>query len=98
MGNFILQSVQELDLADIDTTDVTTIPAKVLLFNDEIHTFDEVIVQLIKAVNCTSGQAESFAWEVHTRGRACVYSGEINECLKVSSVLEEIALHTQIEY
>jgi len=34
---------------------------------------------------------------VHTRGKACVYTGEMPECLRVSHVLEEIALHTQIE-
>ena len=40
-------------------------PAKVILFNDEIHTFDEVITQLIKAINCTQPRAEALAVEVH---------------------------------
>ena len=83
----------------LDTTDGTTTdePTKVILFNDNIHSFDEVITQLIKAIRCTPNQAESFAWEVHTRGKACVYVGEMSGCLRVSSILEEIALHTQIE-
>lgn len=72
-------------------------PAKVLLFNDDIHTFDEVIGQLIKATGCDSARAEALAWEVHTRGLAAVFEGPMNECLRVSSVLEEIALHTKIE-
>lgn len=72
-------------------------PARVLLFNDDIHTFDEVIGQLIKATGCDSTRAEALAWEVHTRGLAAVYEGPMNECLRVSSVLEEIALHTKIE-
>jgi ATP-dependent Clp protease adapter protein ClpS len=72
--------------------------ARVILFNDEWHTFDEVISQIIKAISCSRDKAESLTWEVHTKGKACVFEGEINECLKVSSVLEEIALHTQIEY
>ncbi|MFP4529315.1 MAG: ATP-dependent Clp protease adaptor ClpS [Candidatus Kapaibacterium sp.] len=72
--------------------------ARVILFNDEWHTFDEVISQIIKAISCSRDKAETLTWEVHTRGKACVYEGDINECLKVSSVLEEIALHTQIEY
>ena len=33
-------------------------PAKVILFNDEVHTFDEVIGQLVKATRCTSDRAE----------------------------------------
>ncbi len=89
---------QILEEKDVDVIDISTIPAKVLLFNDEIHSFDEVIIQLMKAIRCTPAQGEDYAWEVHTKGKACVYSGEMNECLKVSSVLEEIALHTAIEY
>lgn len=73
------------------------LPAKVILYNDQIHTFDEVIVQLVKAAHCSSGQAEEYAHEVHTRGLACVYEGEMVECLKVSGVLEEIALNTAVE-
>jgi ATP-dependent Clp protease adaptor protein ClpS len=72
-------------------------PAKVILFNDEIHTFDEVITQLIKATRCSEQQAEALAWEVHTRGRAMVFAGELSRCMEVSGILEEIQLMTQIE-
>jgi ATP-dependent Clp protease adapter protein ClpS len=72
-------------------------PAKVILFNDEIHTFDEVIGQLIKATGCSAQKAEALAWEVHTAGRAAVFAGELTRCVAVSGVLEEIALMTQIE-
>ncbi len=72
------------------------IPFKVLLYNDEVHTFDEVIIQLIKAVGCSFKEARSFAFEVHVKGKALVFSGDLPSCLKVTSILEEIALHTQI--
>jgi ATP-dependent Clp protease adapter protein ClpS len=79
-----------------DGTDTDT-PAKVILFNDEVHTFEDVITQLQKAINCTREKGEALAWEVHTKGKACVYTGAMTECLRVSAILEEIALHTQIE-
>lgn len=72
-------------------------PAKVILFNDDVHTFDEVIRQLIRATGCDSTRAESLAWEVHTMGKAIVYSGELPRCIEVSSILEEIQLMTQVE-
>jgi len=72
-------------------------PATVILFNDEEHTFDEVINQIIKATSCDTAKAESLTWEVHNSGKAAVFEGVMNECLQVSHVLEEIALHTQIE-
>ncbi len=70
---------------------------RVVLFNDEEHTFDEVIFQIIKAVRCTRATAEKHTWEVHTKGRSIVYSGRISDCLRVSAVLEEIALKTEIQ-
>ena len=81
------------DIGDV----VTEEPAKVILFNDEIHTFDEVILQLMKAIKCTQPKAEGFAWEVHNNGKAVVYTGEMIRCMEVSSILEEIKLMTQIE-
>lgn len=84
---------------DKDYSEVTTLdtPCRVILFNDEIHTFDEVIGQLIKATGCSSARAEALAWEVHTKGKAVCFEGALGDCLRVSGVLEEIGLHTQVE-
>jgi ATP-dependent Clp protease adaptor protein ClpS len=71
-------------------------PFKVLLFNDDWHSFDDVINQLIKAVKCSYEEARAYAFEAHVKGKAVVFNGELSECLKVTSILEEIALHTQI--
>lgn len=82
-----------------ETTDATAVGTgtRVILFNDSIHTFEQVISQLIKAIRCSSTRAEELANEVHNKGKAAVYEGDLEECLRVSSVLEEIALHTEIE-
>jgi ATP-dependent Clp protease adaptor protein ClpS len=81
-------------IEDQETT--ISLENKVVLYNDNWHTFEEVIVQLIKAVKCTFEEARDYAFEVHTKGKAIVFSGSIKDCLRVSSVLEEIALNTQI--
>jgi len=91
-------NVQEIEEPEvIDEIDVT-LGSKVILFNDEIHSFEEVTQQIIKAIKCSENEAEAYTWEVHSKGKACVFTGEMHECLRVSSVLEEIGLHTQIEY
>lgn len=72
-------------------------PWKLILFNDDVHTFDEVIFQLIKAVNVDREQAEAWAWEVHLRGKACVLSATFEECFRANLILLEIQLITQIE-
>ncbi len=82
-----------------ETTDETAIqtPWRVLLFDDDIHTFEDVILQLMKATGCTEQQGEKHAWTVHTQGKDLVYQGEFFECFRVQGVLREIQLVTEIE-
>jgi ATP-dependent Clp protease adapter protein ClpS len=72
-------------------------PTKVILYDDDWHTFDEVINQVIKATNCDYDKAQQITWQVHNAGKAVAYAGDMPECLRVSAVLEEIGLHTEIE-
>ena len=99
MGSFMIDGSstrpQEEERQDEDVA--TQEPAKVILFNDNIHTFDDVIHQLSKATRCTRDRAEALAWEVHTTGKSAVYAGDLPRCVEVSSILEEIQLMTQIE-
>jgi ATP-dependent Clp protease adaptor protein ClpS len=89
------ESPQITILEEEDTT--IGLGSRVILFNDDVHTFEEVIEQIIKATKCSFKEAQEKTFEVHTKGKAVVYSGELAECLRVSGVLEEILLHTQIE-
>lgn len=71
-------------------------PWCVILFNDEVHTFEEVITQIMKATGCSREKAEDLTWTVHTEGKATVYEGSFEECFEVQSVLKEIQLVTEI--
>ncbi len=92
------KQLENKPIIDVDLSEETIVEIKsrVLLFNDDWHTFDEVIFQLMKATNCTVERARDLAFEVHVQGKSVVYTGLMMECLRVSSVLEEIALTTQI--
>jgi ATP-dependent Clp protease adaptor protein ClpS len=79
-----------------EKTDIT-IGSRVILFNDDWHSFEEVITQIIKATKCSFIAARDKTFEVHVNGKAVVYSGVMSDCLRVSGILEEILLHTQIE-
>ncbi|MDZ4700044.1 MAG: ATP-dependent Clp protease adaptor ClpS [Rhodothermales bacterium] len=72
-------------------------PWRVILYNDDIHSFEEVILQIVKATGCTDSQAEAHAWTVHTQGKAAVFEGTFEECFRVQGVLREIQLVTEIE-
>ena len=73
------------------------LPWRVILFDDDIHTFEEVILQLMKAVGCTPEEGYQHAMTVHTKGKDCVFKGDFEDCFHVQGVLREIQLVTQIE-
>lgn len=82
------------DLPDLDALEC----ARVLLYNDDWHTFDEVIDQLIIAIRCSEKTAEKMAWTVHTKGVCQVFEGNLEKCFEVSAVLEEIELKTEVSF
>ncbi len=71
--------------------------ARTILFNDEVHTFDEVARQLVKATGCTYGRGMTLANVVHYTGSAIVYMGPVERCEAVAMVLEDIKLKTLVE-
>lgn len=84
-----------LDLPEKDEAEDT--PWRVILYDDDIHTFDEVINQLLKALGCSVEKAEEITMKVHNDGKATAFEGSFEECLKVNSVLQEIQLVTEIK-
>ncbi len=91
-------AVAEPDVAsDVATDERVDTPWHVILYDDDVHTFEDVIVQLVRATECTIERAERHAWTVHTEGKDSVYTGEFFACLRVQGVLREIALVTEVE-
>ena len=72
-------------------------PWKVILFNDDIHSFDEVIVQVQKATGCTLLEATRITMEAHFNGKAVAYTGDFADCHKVAGILREIELIVEIQ-
>lgn len=70
--------------------------SKVILFNDVIHTFEQVVNQIIKATGYTEERAFYHTMNVHTKGKSEVYKGNTLDCINVSDVLREINLKTQV--
>jgi len=89
---------KEVDVMEHPSTEeeVKT-PWRLILYNDEEHTFEEVTNQLIKALGCSVSHAEEITWKVHNDGKAIVYEGTFEECLKINDVLQEIELLTEIK-
>jgi ATP-dependent Clp protease adaptor protein ClpS len=73
-------------------------PARVILYNDDWHTFNDVITQLVKATGMSGDEAEAHAWIVHTEGRSRVFDGAREDCERVAGILREIRLHVEVDW
>lgn len=62
-----------------------------ILFNDEIHTFDQVISTLQKAVECTQKQAADFSTTIDREGRSGVRIGPFSVCDKTRRTIEQMS-------
>ena len=51
----------------------------IIVFNDDINTFDHVISTFIDVLDHTPQQAEQCAWLIHHKGKCQVKSGSYDE-------------------
>uniref|UniRef100_A0A3Q2DY53 E3 ubiquitin-protein ligase n=1 Tax=Cyprinodon variegatus TaxID=28743 RepID=A0A3Q2DY53_CYPVA len=58
-----------------------------MLFNDEVHTYEQVIYTLQKAVSCSQKEAVSFATTVDRDGRKSVRFGDRQFCEQAKSII-----------
>lgn len=69
---------------------------KTVLFNCDCHSFQEVALQLMKAIRCDYPRGLALANVVHHTGAATVYAGHRERCEAVAAVLEDIRLRVQV--
>ena len=68
-----------------------------VLYNDDVNTFDHVINCLIRICEHDLIQAEQCAWLVHSKGKCQVKSGKLGDLRKRLQALIQSGLSAQIE-
>jgi ATP-dependent Clp protease adaptor protein ClpS len=68
-----------------------------VLYNDDVNTFDHVINCLIRICKHDVLQAEHCAWLVHNKGKCNVKSGKLSDLRKMHSSLVNNGLSAEIE-
>lgn len=72
-------------------------PWNVILHNDDVHSFDEVVSQVQKATGASIDRAFAVTMEAHTEGSAVCYTGPLERCEHVAAILRQIALFIEID-
>ena len=67
-----------------------------VVYNDDVNTFDHVINSLVKVCKHELIQAEQCTWIVHYNGKCAVKSGEFKELRPLRKALNERGLTAKI--
>ncbi len=70
---------------------------QIVLFNDDVNTFDHVIDSLIYACDHTPEQAEQCSIIVHYKGKCTVKTGNFDDLKPRCSMLLEAGLSAEIQ-
>lgn len=69
---------------------------EIVVYNDEVNTFDHVIETLIKACDHTPEQAEQCTILVHYKGKCTVKTGELKDLKPRCSKILEAGINAEI--
>ncbi len=69
---------------------------EIILYNDDINTFDHVIACLIKICEHTYMQAEQCAYLVHFTGKCAVKTGSLEDLIPRCTALLEEGLSAEV--
>src|SRR5579862_6356707 len=72
-------------------------PYVVILYNDDFHSMDEVVGQLMKATAYTLQRCMEIMIEAHTRGRAIAFTGSGSACDRAAQILRQIRLQVETD-
>lgn len=86
------ETEEEVEVS-IDKDDKHTI----ILYNDDVNTFDHVINTLVRICKHELEQAEQVAWIVHTKGKCDVKHGSLDFLKPMCKSLQNQGLSAVIE-
>jgi ATP-dependent Clp protease adaptor protein ClpS len=83
--------------SDVLLESAVTSDYEIVLYNDDVNTFEHVINCLIKYCNHNPQQAEQCAWIVHNNGKCSIKTGEYKLLEPICTALLNQGLSAQIE-
>jgi ATP-dependent Clp protease adaptor protein ClpS len=81
----------------VDVDEKESLLNRLILFNDEVNTFDFVIDSLVEVCNHNPMQAENCAMIAHYKGRCSVKNGSLDELEPIHNILSDRQLTVEIQ-
>ena len=94
--SFMVSSPKEQELVDIlEAVEITELK-DLVVFNDDVNTFEHVIETLIKVCKHTSEQAEQCTLLIHYKGKCAVKKGSYEELKPMREAICEVGIDAKI--
>ena len=87
--------VDQLELIDVEVE--TQEPFHLVVWNDEVNTFEWVIETLIEVCKHSAEQAEQCAYLIHFRGKYSVKEGDFDKLKPMCNAITERGIGATIE-
>ena len=95
-AKFVTMSTKEKIQEEVDVLEQEINQHEIVLYNDNVNTFDFVIDSLIDVCDHTIEQAEQCTWLVHYKGKCTVKTGELDDLKPRCSKLLSLGLSAEL--
>lgn len=90
------ETKEETFTLDEILTSIKTV-RKLILWNDDVNTFEHVIFCMMKYLDYTEAQGEKIALKVHNEGKCTVLEGSFTEVEVYRKILQQEGLTVSID-
>jgi ATP-dependent Clp protease adaptor protein ClpS len=87
----VLPRTDENEVADPDRHCI------VIVYDNPVNTWDQVILILQKATGCSLEEATNETWEIDTLGRSVVHHGDREECERAAAIIRTIGIDVVVD-
>lgn len=81
----------------LETEVLEALENKIVVFNDDVNTFDHVIDSFIQILNHTPEQAEQCATIIHFKGKCRVMNGDYEKLVPLCSAILDRGISAEIQ-
>jgi len=93
----MIMSTKEKVIEKVKIDELLNNESVIVLYNDDVNTFDHVIETLVRVCNHEPLQAEQCAMLVHYKGKCDIKTGGYKELIPMCSALLDAGLSAEIE-
>ena len=93
----IITNTHTKELVDTDVLTDVEEPCRLIMWNDEVNTFEWVIETLIDLCDHTQEQAQQCAWIIHTKGKYAVKNGAYDELKPLCDAITDRGIGATVE-